>query len=176
MEENLETHTIFKVDILKGKSSINTDGLANLLLEYFDHRLNDDPTTHLYEDSFCPDSPIVDSIVDELKDKFYQHTGGFIELQKKWSQIHKPQMSTNRHHHYPADVAAVYYVSIPKGSGQLCFYHEYNKFNPYVIKYKPEEKTFLFFPGVLEHSVSRNLSNTDRISLSFNFKLNDNKK
>ena len=32
-----------------------------------------------------------------------------------------------------------------------------------------EEKMFLIFPGVLEHSVSRNLSNEKRISLSFNF-------
>ena len=176
MEENLETHTIFQVDVLKGKSSINIDGLADLLLEHFDHRLNEDPTTPLYEDSFCPDSPIIDSIVEELKDSFNQLTGGSIKLEEKWAQIHKPQMSTNRHHHYPADVAAVYYVSVPKGSGQLCFYHEYNKFNPHMIKYKPEEKTFLLFPGLLEHSVSRNLSNTDRISLSFNFNLNDNKK
>ena len=176
MEENLETHTIFQVDVLKGKSSINIDGLADLLLEHFDHRLNEDPTTPLYEDSFCPDSPIIDSIVEELEDSFNRLTGGSIELEEKWSQIHKPQMSTNRHHHYPADVAAVYYVSVPKGSGQLCFYHEYNKFNPHEIKYKPEEKTFLLFPGLLEHSVSRNLSSTDRISLSFNFKLKDNKK
>ena len=126
MEENLETHTIFKIDVLKGKSSIDIDGLADLLLEHFDHRLNDDPTTPLYEDSFCPDSPIIDSIVEELKDSFNQLTGGSIKLEEKWAQIHKPQMSTNRHHHYPADVAAVYYVSVPKGSGQLCFYHEYN--------------------------------------------------
>ena len=68
MEENLETHTIFKLDVLKGKSSIDIDGLADLLLEHFDHRLNDDPTTPLYEDSFCPDSPIIDSIVEELED------------------------------------------------------------------------------------------------------------
>ena len=171
MEENLEVHTISQVDVLKGKSLIDTDGLADLLVEHFGHRLHNDPTTSLYEDSFCPDSPIVDSIIEELKDSFNHFTGGSIQLLGKWSQIHEPNMSTNTHAHYPADVASVYYVSVPKGSGQLCFYPSYNKFNPHTVKFQPEEKMFLIFPGVLEHSVSRNLSNEKRISLSFNFSL-----
>ena len=171
MEENLEIHTISQVDVLKGRSLGNTDGLADLLLDHFDHRLNDDPTTSLYEDSFCPDSPIVDSIIEELKDSFNHFTGGSIQLLGKWSQIHEPNMSTNTHAHYPADVASVYYVSVPKGSGQLCFYPSYNKFNPHTVKFQPEEKMYLIFPGVLEQSVSRNLSNEKRISLSFNFSL-----
>tara|TARA_B100000927_G_scaffold289747_1_gene286964 strand:+ start:5028 stop:5546 length:519 start_codon:yes stop_codon:yes gene_type:complete len=171
MEENLEVHTISRIDVLKGRSSINTDGLADLLLEHFDHRLGDDPATSLYEDSFCPDSPLIDSIVEELKESFYRFTGIKINLLGKWSQIHKPNMSTNSHAHYPADVASVYYVSVPDGAGHICFYPDHNKYHPNMVKFQPEKNTFLMFPATLEHSVTRNLSTDDRISLSFNFSL-----
>ena len=171
MEENLEIHTISQVDVLKGRSLINTDGLADILLQHSEHRLHDDPADSLYEDTFCPESSIIDSIVEELKDNFKHATGASIKMIGKWSQIHEPNMSTNTHAHYPADVASVYYVSVPKGSGQICFYPTYNQFNPQTVKFQPEQNMFLMFPAVLEHSVTRNLSNDRRISLSFNFSL-----
>ena len=73
-----EIVTISKVDVLRGRSLVNIDGLSDLLLEHVDHRLDDDPCNSMYEDSFCPDSPIVDSIIEELKESFNRFTGGSI--------------------------------------------------------------------------------------------------
>tara|TARA_B100000131_G_scaffold222555_1_gene214107 strand:+ start:270 stop:809 length:540 start_codon:yes stop_codon:yes gene_type:complete len=164
-----EIVTISKVDVLRGRSLVNIDGLSDLLLEHVDHRLDDDPCNSMYEDSFCPESPIVDSIIEELEGSFYRLTGMAIKEVGRWSHIHEPNMSTNRHSHHPVDISAVYYVTVPKGSGKIVFYTSYNNFNSRKVNFQPEEKMFLMFPGTLDHSVSRNLSDTKRISLSFNF-------
>ena len=164
-----EIVTISKVDVLRGRSLVNIDGLADLLLENVDYRMDDDPCNSMYEDSFCPESTIVDSIIEELENNFYRLTGIRIKEVGRWSHIHEPNMSTNTHSHHPTDISAVYYVSIPKGSGKILFYTSYNSFNKRKVTFQPEEKMFLMFPGSLEHSVTRNLSDAKRISLSFNF-------
>ena len=78
-------------------------------------------------------------------------------------------MSTNIHDHYPCDVSTAFYVSVPEGSGKICFYPSHNKYLPTRTLFEPEEGMFLIFPGLLEHAVTRNHSDKPRISLAFNF-------
>ena len=91
--------------------------------------------------------------------------------EKAWVHVHEKNMSTDKHNHYPLDISAVFYVSVPDGSGDIVFHPSHNKYHPQRNSYPPEEGVFYIFPGILDHSVTRNNSNERRISLSCNFKI-----
>ena len=88
-----------------------------------------------------------------------------------WSHIHEKNMSTTIHNHYPVEISAVFYVSVPEGSGKLLLHPHHNKYHLATVPFEPEEGMFFIFPGALEHSVTRNHSDKPRISLAFNFNL-----
>ena len=173
MEKSIEVHSISKLEVLKGKSTLNLDGLVDDILKLKSYRLDDNPVNSHYEDTRCPESPVVQEIVKELAEAFKGVTQLDLILLDCWSHIHEKNMSTNQHSHYPADVSAVYYVKVPEGSGQLIFHPSANPYHPGRNAFKPEEKTFILFPSFVDHSVTRNQSDETRISLSFNFKIQD---
>ena len=171
MEKSIEAHSISKIDVLKGQSLLDIDGLADDILKLQDQRLDDDPVNTHFEDTRCPESPVVQKIIAEIAEAFKGVTQLDLILMDCWSHIHEKGMSTNQHSHYPHDVSAVYYVKVPEGSGHIVFHPTSNPYHPSRIPFKPEEKTFFIFPSFLDHSVTRNQSDEKRISLSFNFKL-----
>ena len=167
----LETYTISKIDVLEGKSEINLEGLSKLILD-----LESEKSFDLAGDtSKCPDTPIINQIIKEMVDSFYKTTGLTIELCKKWCHIHHKNMSTNMHDHYPDDISSVFYVSTPKGSGNIVFYPNWFTHQRYsrgdTSSFTPEVGKFLIFPGTLDHAVMRNHSDEPRISLVFNFNI-----
>mgnify|MGYP001189667206 FL=1 len=167
----LETYTISKIDVLEGKSEINLEGLSKLILE-----LESEKSFDLAGDtSKCPESPIINQIINEMTDSFYKTTGLTIELCKKWCHVHHKNMSTNMHDHYPDDISSVFYVSTPKGSGNIVFYPNWFTHQRYsrgdTSSFTPEVGKFLIFPGTLDHAVMRNHSDEPRISLVFNFNI-----
>lgn len=127
-------------------------------------RLSDDPNSCLFEDTvFNPEqgSPGYNLIV-ALRDYFQD--GGF-DVMEYWSQIHRPLESTNTHHHGDYEMAFVYYVKVPEGSGDIVFEVEHlNK------SLQPEERDLIVFPGWLKHRVSKNMSNDIRVSIAGNLK------
>ena len=46
--------------------------------------------------------------------------------------------------------------------------NQYNEISSEAIKMEPEEGKLLIFPAYLQHSVEENLSDDDRIVISFN--------
>jgi len=174
MEKSIEIHPLNSIDILKGKSLLDIDGLSDDILKLKSYRLDNNPVNSHYEDTRCPETPVVQEIIKELAEAFKGATGFDLILLDCWSHIHEKNMSTGQHDHYPSDVSAVYYVKVPKGSGSLVFHPQSNKYHPGRIPFAPEEKTFVLFPGYLDHSVTRNQSDETRISLSFNFKIQGN--
>ena len=167
----LETYTISKIDVLEGKSEINLEGLSKLILD-----LESEKSFDLAGDtSKCPDTPIINQIIKEMADSFYKTTGLTIELCKKWCHVHHKNMSTNMHDHYPDDISSVFYISAPKGSGDIVFYPNWFTHQRYsrgdTSSFTPEAGKFLIFPGSLDHAVTRNHSDELRISLVFNFNI-----
>ena len=77
-----------------------------------------------------------------------------------------------RRAHGDADVSAVLYVSAPEESGHIVFRPilQNIKRDDLSCSYKPKVGMYLMFPGFLDHSVTRNFSDQKRISISFNFK------
>lgn len=93
------------------------------------------------------------------------------------------QGSYNLQHIHPGSVlSGVFYVQIPKDSGNIVFEpsserdfilktitKQNNKFNWGTIEYTPLPGKLLIFPSWIQHQVSPSLSPEERISIAFNY-------
>ena len=102
-----------------------------------------------------------------------------------WANVNNKNDSNKIHNHRGSNYSGVYYVKVPKDSGDLYFVNHVTSltypFNFYEqmfdeIKYEPKEGELYFYSGNLSHRVGKNLTNEDRISISFNFNYIDLKK
>ena len=176
----LIANTITEVVVYSGESSIDRNSLLDDINEWekSDNKSGYyDPLTELIEgdcdDTYAPKSIIIDELIREIKQEFSSATGIEIEHVEHWVHVHHENMSTDTHNHFPYDVSAVYYVSVPEGSGPIVFLPSCNKYHPQRVPFTPKEGTFLMFPGILDHRVNRHQSKEPRISISFNFKINN---
>jgi len=93
-----------------------------------------------------------------------------------------PGEVTQSHTHKPAVLSGVYYVEKPENSGDLVFvdvnqFHDYDPKSlpggidpistPQVVL-KAQEGTMIVFPSWLPHKVTKNNSDANRVSISFN--------
>ena len=107
-----------------------------------------------------------------------------------WVNINSPSSYNIKHCHPCSDLAGVLWIKVPENSGAISFYSpyaftSYEEINSYKNNFKeelnyyhnytfvPKEGLLVLFPSHLEHDVAVNESNEDRISASFNLKLND---
>ena len=105
-----------------------------------------------------------------------------------WININKPGNYNVKHDHPMCDLSGVVWLKAPENSGNIVFENpvghqvynliesytqEFKKSNNYFHTYyfKPIEGRMIIFPSYLLHDVSENNSNEDRISVSFNIKL-----
>jgi uncharacterized protein (TIGR02466 family) len=170
MEKDI-IHTLLKVEILEGKSNVNLDELSKLILSTSSQRLSSTPHHSSYEDCYCPDSPLIDQVVDEMKESIKKFQGLTTHVINKWGHIHEKNMSTKPHDHLDSHLSSVLHVKVPEGSGYLVFEPQlHRKYeNAYLRTFPPKEGTYYIFPSFLKHYVTRNESDDKRISLSFNF-------
>tara|TARA_B100000427_G_C15211915_1_gene465018 strand:- start:21 stop:608 length:588 start_codon:yes stop_codon:yes gene_type:complete len=100
-----------------------------------------------------------------------------------WFNINGPKCHNTIHTHNDGKtfLSGVYYVTVPKGlCGRIIFHDprgraigaapdsKYFDTGNKAVQITAEENMLLFFPSWLEHEVSCNLSNENRISISFN--------
>ena len=101
----------------------------------------------------------------------------FLELQEVWVNFSPPLSYQETHHHQDVLFSGVLYIDVNKGSGDFNILNPLNSEcaltptckilrNEYVIP--PQNKSIILFPGWLNHRVSQNKTNTNRISVSFN--------
>jgi len=104
-----------------------------------------------------------------------------VKISPMWSIINKKGSFNIQHNHPNAYLSAAYYVRYPKNSGNIKFYDpkeqkniRYPKIKNYtdlsaaITEITPNEGDLLIFPSYLYHSVGENLSEKDRIIISFN--------
>lgn len=110
---------------------------------------------------------------------------GFLPTQKvnqMWININGNKDFNVPHVHLNSHFSGVMYSKIPKNSGKLVFKNGFEgmyylwdnlkrkkttEHNSYAYEIMPKENELYIFPSWLEHSVEPNLSNEDRISISF---------
>lgn len=107
-----------------------------------------------------------------------------------WMNINPKGAGNEKHTHPSCAFAGVIWLKIPENSGNLFFYSPFghigideimaydqdfvNSFNiPHTAFTTPEEGKMLIFSSHLEHSVSENNSDEDRISISFNIRIDN---
>jgi len=107
-------------------------------------------------------------------------------IDNMWININPPGGMSKLHKHVDNILSGTFYVKCPKDCGQLVFpnpianaqYHfhhkhlkNYNENNSTFYYQTPQPGKMIVFPSYAEHYVEPNLSNEDRISISFNTKL-----
>ena len=98
-----------------------------------------------------------------------------------WAIINKKSSFNVMHNHQNCYFSSTYYVKKPKSSGDITFFdpkeaktyrfpkiEKYTEYSSEAVTIKPEEGDLLIFPSYLYHSVSENLSEDDRVVISFN--------
>jgi hypothetical protein len=120
--------------------------------------------------------------VQELKNKMQGYVNdiskeyGWRELTLKGRQnVIMPGECDGPHNHPWSAVTAVYYVEVPKNSGDILLHDPrgginyswwpYNERRRPFIRITPKAGMLLIFPGYLVHSVETNLSRSPRISI-----------
>ena len=98
-----------------------------------------------------------------------------------WAIINNKNSYNVKHNHQNCYLSSAYYVKKPKNSGDISFFDpkemktyrfpEVKRNTDYSterITIKPEEGDLLVFPSYLYHEVGKNLTNEERIVVSFN--------
>ena len=131
-------------------------------------------------------SPQVDKLVSHLNTEVNSITRQVslpkLELKNIWLNINPPGSYNELHNHTDAVLSGVYYIDATENQGNIQFersdnaeYHlpsyteKITYFNATRATYAAKTGALYIFPGWLKHSVQGNQSNTDRISLSFNY-------
>ncbi len=108
-----------------------------------------------------------------------------ISLMNTWININQKYNSNQTHSHPACILSGVYYVKTPKECGNIQFQHpaldmmerdwcniisdsDLNQHNSLQWWLPSEEKTLYVFPSWLKHMVKPNMSDEERISISFN--------
>ncbi|MCK4674602.1 MAG: 2OG-Fe(II) oxygenase [Gammaproteobacteria bacterium] len=90
-----------------------------------------------------------------------------------WFNYMPPEATTTLHTHDDDDelLSCVYYVNVPENSGNLIIYDDSDD-NKQKIEIKSRTGDFIFFKPDVRHEVSKNNSSEFRLSIGFNFGLN----
>lgn len=107
-----------------------------------------------------------------------------ITISKMWTNVNRPGSYNKSHQHNDSFISGVYYLDVPKDSGNIYFedprnlwcllqasYTENDSFSRMEVEYEPKDGMIILFPSYLSHRVDINNSNSDRISISFNVNL-----
>ena len=103
------------------------------------------------------------------------------EINCSWFNVASSHQYQEYHNHSDCVFSAVYYVSLPSGSGEIIFKSkeddmvslrnivEFNKFNSTYMSLQPKERTLLIFRSSLHHMVKMGINKKPRISLALNY-------
>ena len=181
---------IFSTPLLRTKMNLNINDLLNTCYEIADKEegAQNSNVGGYQSQPIRAEYPVLNElcyVVTEQANFFSKYLGlRKIELSNFWININKYKDYNSIHDHPGCLVSGVFYIKTPTDCGKILFRHpsptmryflneqdftEKNLINSELINYSPEEGALFLFPSWIEHQVSANLSNEDRVSLAFNF-------
>jgi len=129
-------------------------------------------------------SEISKNIGSAIKDMDWDLETQIVKITSMWSIINNKDAFNEKHHHGNSALSAAYYVKAEQNAGNIVFYDprqanvfhhptskQVNSVNAQVQSVTPKAGTLVLFPSYLEHKVNPNLSNEERIVISFNVTL-----
>ncbi len=124
---------------------------------------------------------ISSSIEQVMIDMNWEREKQKIKISNMWAIINTGGSTNVRHQHGNSAISGAYYVRAPKDCGDIVFYdprpapvYSYpkaigsNLLNAQVNGISPREGALVLFPSYVDHSVNENLSNEERMVISFN--------
>ncbi len=126
-------------------------------------------------------SPKIEQLIKDMDWNINDQTAKITDM---WAIINKGGAENSRHHHGNSAISAAYYVKAPKNCGDIVFYdprpapvyfhpkaNKPNSLNAMVNSITPVEGALILFPSYLDHSVNKNISEEERVVISFNISL-----
>ncbi len=154
-------------------------------------RMNSDNGNYTLDKNVLDKMP---TLKNRIENEFEKYVRDVLHINKKvnfkiinsWINIHKKGDWSQSHLHKNSCFSGVYYLNVPKNSGNISFdktivlnnlststisydYDEANYINADKVKFKVEEGLILFFPSTIYHNVDKSNSDEERYSLAFNF-------
>jgi|TARA_R110000803_G_scaffold64018_1_gene124821 uncharacterized protein (TIGR02466 family) len=183
---------IFKTGIYEKKLDINNKKLLKYLLNLKKKskgRTVSSPTGWQSEDLPLKEK-VFSQIVEEIDKNFYEYIKilsldySKFQIGNMWCNMNGHKDYNLVHSHGDAVVSGVYYIKVPKDSGNIFFVNpalqqievnwkncikEYTNYNSSHFSIKSIEHYLLLFPSWLSHGVQPNLNKKEnRVSMSFN--------
>ena len=126
-------------------------------------------------------SPSIEKVITDMNwDKENQS----IKISNMWAIINTGGSTNSKHQHGNSTLSGAYYVRAPENCGDIVFYDprpapvfyyptsvSSNSLNAQINSITPKEGALILFPSYIDHSVNENLSNDERIVISFNIKI-----
>ena len=123
--------------------------------------------------------PVVKEYMDEIKLNIE------LDITQVWANINKYKDYNAQHFHLQSNFTGVYFVKGEKQTGNLLLHNPFtnfnycwfngklvkiitpNQYNSQVVKIYPQPGKLIVYPSWLQHSVEPNLTNEERVSISF---------
>jgi hypothetical protein len=161
---------------LKG---INNKRLKKIAIENYKRRMHPDKNSARFEDIIIPLDKEIKKLEEKMSDVYEKHFSKKLKIvppdktNNYWAQVHYENESSQFHTHLHSsiDMVGVYYVSVPKNSGDLILKYKKHEFDASRWSFPPEPNKFIMFEPGLEHGVAPNKSKQPRVSISINFKI-----
>lgn len=138
--------------------------------------------THIF-DVLGKNSPLVVSIQKEIDlyvKEFLGEAPNVVPTQS-WLNFNPTGSCHTKHYHRNSIISGVFYLVADENTGNINFYNKYqetsmlqgkpetfNKYNYEYVYFTPKVGQLFLFPSWMSHSVDKNTSKIDRISLAFN--------
>lgn len=180
MSSNLKNMPLYVLSLLLGEVQMTKDEIQELKKEVYNYD-NDDfdfsCVKEFNENFYLPYNNIFSSLIKKIEKAFNEFDDKrWLSIQTFWAYIMKPNASINLHNHVPRigstddwNICGTFYIDVPENSGNINFV--WNETGTNVKRehnFLPTNNMVIFYPPNLDHYVSKNLSDKDRISFSFN--------
>ena len=123
-------------------------------------------------------SPHIEKVITDMN---WEKEKQSVKISNMWAIVNTGGSTNSKHQHGNSTISAAYYVRAPKNCGDIVFYDprpapvfyypralSSNLLNAQINSVTPKEGALILFPSYLDHSVNENLSNDERIVISFN--------
>ena len=191
-----EQKTLYSCDYIFGYlPEIDTRAIEKMVLENHAKKrvMHEDPNNIRGEDIRIDYDDNIKKLKNKLCSQYELISGRKIELscdanskihkdrnESYWAIVHDRGETTQLHSHenfknyaVGPHISAAFWVKVPENGGDFVFQYSPNKYMVSETTMKSIEGYFLIFDSTLQHRVTENLSNDQRIVVSMNFNLVD---